>query len=81
MHVHCLLKLSPGPQHVTLVVVLEKVLRLTSEDSSVGTAAPAFVSSGASEAVLSYWRRSSWPGCQIGDAALRNTIVTLALCI
>jgi hypothetical protein len=78
MSVHCPLDLSPGPHHVTLVVALERVLRLASEDSSIRAAAPAFVGSGASEAVLSYWRGSSWPGCQIGEAALQNTIVSLA---
>jgi hypothetical protein len=78
MHVHCPLDLCPGPRHVTLVVALDRVLRLAGEDSSIPAAAAAIDGSGAFKAVLSCRRRSSCPGCQIGEPGLENDCVSLA---
>jgi hypothetical protein len=76
--VHCPLDLCPRPRHVTLVVALERVLRLAGEDSSIRAAAGAIVGSGASKAVLSCGQRSSRPSCQIGEAGLKSNIACLA---
>jgi hypothetical protein len=78
MPVHDPLDLCPGPRHVTLVVALERVLRLAGEDSSIQAAAAAIDGSGAPEAVLSCRRRSSRPSCQIGKGGLKNVSVSLA---
>jgi hypothetical protein len=78
MPVHCPLDLCPGPRHVTLVVALERVLRLAGEDSSIRAAAAAINGSGALKAVMSCRRRSYCPGCQIGEAGLENDSVSLA---